>query len=363
MECDAPRVVIGADGFTQKILGRNNGAPHCPQVSGLVNLDSAGNFASHGGPHFIAVDHESRRVAAANYFVQLTPFGLPGTQIAGDDRVCMAWLTPTGELIRDDRFKDELNGSALRRVRQTAQLFLAEPRYYRSRKAAHAGVYRPSFKREGMRGVAMLEKHSTKIVDAVLLLVSAIIVLVIAWAESSLPAEGGSGPDFGLNGPGNRTYARASFPPDTVLVIYFGFTTCWRACPTALNAIAKAVEDLGEAGNRVQPIFVSLDPQREDPETVELYLKGFGDRFIGLRGSEDKVRAAASEFGVSVQRVRYSADPTDYTMVHSSSIIVLAPRKPDPIVVKPDSSAEEIRAVLVGVLARRRVIALPDDPW
>ena len=110
IECDAPRVVIGPDGFTKRILGHNNGAPDCPVETSSLNLDSEGNFASHGGPHFIAVDHESRRIAAANYFVQLTPFGLPGTLSAGDDRVCMAWLTPSGELTRDDRFKDELTG-------------------------------------------------------------------------------------------------------------------------------------------------------------------------------------------------------------------------------------------------------------
>jgi protein SCO1 len=196
----------------------------------------------------------------------------------------------------------------------------------------------------------MLKRHSAKIVDAVILLASAIAVLGIAWAESRLPAADDSGPNFGLIGPDNRTYTRASFPPDTVLVMYFGFTTCWRACPTALNAIAQAVENLGDAGNRVQPIFVSLDPQREDPETVGLYLEGFGDRFIGLRGSEDQLRAAASTFGVSVRRIRYSADPTDYTMVHSSPVIVLVPRKPNPIILKPDSSAEAIRAVLESAL-------------
>ena len=110
VEGDAPRVVIGPDGFTTRILGHNNGAQDCPVETGSLNLDSEGNFASHGGPHFIAVDHESRRIAAANYFVQLTPFGLPGTLSAGDDRVCMAWLTPAGELKRDDKFKDELTG-------------------------------------------------------------------------------------------------------------------------------------------------------------------------------------------------------------------------------------------------------------
>jgi protein SCO1/2 len=204
-----------------------------------------------------------------------------------------------------------------------------------------------------MRRTAMLNRRSTKIVDALLLLASAIAVLAIAWAETSLSAEGVSGPNFRLIGPDNRTYTRASFPSDAVLVVYFGFTTCWRACPTALNAIAQAVDGLGNAGERVQPIFISLDPQREEPETVDLYLKAFGDRFIGLSGSEDQVRATASDFGVSVQRIRYSTDPTDYTMVHSSPIIVLIASQPDPVVVKADSSAEEIRAVLDTALEPR----------
>ena len=198
----------------------------------------------------------------------------------------------------------------------------------------------------------MLNRRSTKIIHTVLVLASAIAILAIACAESSSSAERVSSPDFRLVGPDSRTYTRASFPSDAVLVIYFGFTTCWRACPTALNAIAQAVEDLGDAGERVQPIFISLDPRREEPEDVDLYLKAFRDRFIGLRGSQGQVRAAASEFGVSVQRIRYSADPIDYTMVHSSPVIALVPRKPDPVLVKPDSSAEEIRAILNDALER-----------
>ena len=198
----------------------------------------------------------------------------------------------------------------------------------------------------------MINKSSTRFVDALLMLASALAVLATAWAESGSPLDRASGPDFRLSGPDGRIYTRASFPSDAVLVIYFGFARCWRACPTALNAIAQAAEDLGDAGNRVQPIFISLDPQHEEPETIDLYLKAFGDRFIGLHGSEVQVQAAAADFGVSVQRIRYSADPTDYTMVHSSPVIILAPHKPEPILVKPDSSAEEIRAVLDNALGR-----------
>jgi len=110
VKCDAPPVIADANGMIQRITARNNGAEDCPTVTGTLNLDSPENFATHGGPHFLAFDHETRRVAAANYFVQLTPFDLPGLQEAGDDRVCMARLTQTGQLVLDTAFKDELTG-------------------------------------------------------------------------------------------------------------------------------------------------------------------------------------------------------------------------------------------------------------
>jgi hypothetical protein len=65
------------------------------------------------------------------------------------------------------------------------------------------------------------------------------------------------------------------------------------------------------------------------------------------------VRAAAAEFGVSIQRIRYSADPADYAMVHSSPVVVLIPGQRDPVIVRADSSSNEIRAVLVGAIERR----------
>jgi hypothetical protein len=111
VKCDAPPVVTDANGIIQLITARNNGAEDCPTVTGTLNLDSPENFATHSGPHFVAFDHETRRVvAAANYFVQLTPFNLPGLHEGGDDRVCMARLTQTGRLVLDTAFKDELTG-------------------------------------------------------------------------------------------------------------------------------------------------------------------------------------------------------------------------------------------------------------
>jgi hypothetical protein len=110
VQCAAPPVQTDADGIIQRITARNNGAADCPIATGERWLNSKANFESRGGPHFMAFNHETRRVAVANYFVQLTPFNLPGTHMAGDDRVCMLRLTHTGELVRDSAFKDELTG-------------------------------------------------------------------------------------------------------------------------------------------------------------------------------------------------------------------------------------------------------------
>ncbi|MGD9507622.1 MAG: hypothetical protein AB7I59_27085 [Geminicoccaceae bacterium] len=110
VECAAPPVRTDADGTIQRITARNNGAPDCPTVTGEVGLNSRENFDTRGGPHFLAFDHETRRVAVVNYFVQLTPFNLPGSHMAGDDRVCMARLTTKGDLVLDRAFKDELTG-------------------------------------------------------------------------------------------------------------------------------------------------------------------------------------------------------------------------------------------------------------
>jgi hypothetical protein len=134
VHCAAPPVVT-RQGIIQSIPARNNGAEDCPTVTGEVNLDSKENFDTHGGPHFLAYDHETRRFAASNYFVQLTPFNLPGLHEAGDDRVCMMKLTQTGRLVLDTAFKDELTGRPC--------VSMDRPKSYRWPNHGHAGAAKP----------------------------------------------------------------------------------------------------------------------------------------------------------------------------------------------------------------------------
>jgi hypothetical protein len=135
VKCDAPPVITDANGIIQRITARNNGAEDCPTVTGTLNLDSPENFATHSGPHFVAFDHETRRVAASNYFVQLTPFDLPGLHEAGDDRVCLARLTQTGQLVLDTAFKDELTGRPC--------VAMDRPASYRWPNRGHTGAAKP----------------------------------------------------------------------------------------------------------------------------------------------------------------------------------------------------------------------------
>lgn len=104
-------------------------------------------------------------------------------------------------------------------------------------------------------------------------------------------------------------------------VVYFGFTRCPDACPTTLYALGRALESPG--GFDIQPVFITLDPERDTPQVMDQYAKtnGFPAGLMGLTGSADQVRAAAAAF-----KVAYSKTPTadgDYTIDHTSFLYVM----------------------------------------
>jgi protein SCO1/2 len=147
-----------------------------------------------------------------------------------------------------------------------------------------------------------------------------------------------------------RAYSIESFPPESVLVIYFGYTTCLRACPTALDSIAEAIDDLGAQGATVRLVFVDMDPARAALVSLPLFMQSFGPSFLGLTGSSDAVEQAARAFKVQVERIQFSADPTDYAMTHTSAIFVMRPNDPHPSSLPATSSPDAIEAALRNAL-------------
>ena len=152
--------------------------------------------------------------------------------------------------------------------------------------------------------------------------------------------------NFHLVGPTGRAYSIESFPSGSVLAIYFGYTTCQRSCPTALNSIAEAIDRLGKLGAAVQPVFIDMDPERVGLVSIPAYMEAFGPRFLGLTGSFSDVQQAAKSFGVRVERIQLSADPTDYLMKHTSPIFVMRPSDPHPKALPATSSPMDIESAL-----------------
>jgi protein SCO1 len=108
-------------------------------------------------------------------------------------------------------------------------------------------------------------------------------------------------------------------------LIYFGYTLCPDACPTALNEIAGALQQLGPEAAQVQPLFITVDPARDTPKVMGEYVKAFDPRIVGLTGSPDAIAAAAREYRVYYAKVADKDAPDGYLMDHSSVIYVMRP--------------------------------------
>ncbi len=109
------------------------------------------------------------------------------------------------------------------------------------------------------------------------------------------------------------------------VVVFFGYTQCPDACPTTLAEIAEAKKLLGADGAKVQPVLISLDPERDKPEVLKAYVQNFGPDFIALRGTPEETAAVAKDFKVFYRKVPGST-PGSYTMDHSAASYVYDPK-------------------------------------
>lgn len=100
-----------------------------------------------------------------------------------------------------------------------------------------------------------------------------------------------------------------------VLLVIFGYTQCPDVCPTSLARAADIRRELGERGNRLQVLFVSVDPERDTPEILRAYTSAFDPTFVALRGTDAQTAEAAKAYGVFYRKVPTS---TSYTMDHSA---------------------------------------------
>ncbi len=106
-----------------------------------------------------------------------------------------------------------------------------------------------------------------------------------------------------------------------VVVMFFGYTQCPDVCPTSMAEIAEVRKQLGKDGEKVQALFVTVDPERDTPEVLKGYMGNFDPTFLALYTTPDKLAATAKDFKVYYKKVD-GKTPTSYTMDHSAGSYV-----------------------------------------
>jgi protein SCO1/2 len=164
-----------------------------------------------------------------------------------------------------------------------------------------------------------------------------VVAAASIWLGLHMAPQGGGGDAGGganIGGPftlvnaQGKTVRAADFDGQYRL-IYFGYTYCPDICPTTLVDMTRGLEKLAEnapaKAKRIKPIFISVDPQRDDVPAVRAYIENFHPRFAGLTGSPQQVKAAANAFHVFYEKVKQDRPEGEYLVNHSSYIYLLGP--------------------------------------
>ena len=130
--------------------------------------------------------------------------------------------------------------------------------------------------------------------------------------------------DLSLTDPDGERRSLAEFK-GRVVVVFFGFTQCPDVCPTTLVELAAVKKQLGADGERVQGLFVTVDPERDTPELLKAYVDNFGAGFIALRGTPEETLAAAKQFKVFYAKVPGKTE-SSYTIDHTAGSYLFDPQ-------------------------------------
>ena len=156
--------------------------------------------------------------------------------------------------------------------------------------------------------------------------------------------------DFALNDQDGKPRTLADFKGKAV-VIFFGYTHCPDVCPTTMAEMAAVMKELGPDADRVQVLFVTLDPERDTPALLKQYVPAFDPRFIGLSGDAEATAKVAKEFRVFYQKVPGKTEGS-YTMDHTAASYVFDPQGRVRLFVRhgqgPDPIVHDLKVLLAG---------------
>ena len=135
--------------------------------------------------------------------------------------------------------------------------------------------------------------------------------------DPALPA-----PEFELT-QGNGSNFRLSEKRGNVVLLFFGYTSCPDVCPTTLSEMKRVMADLGADAERVQVVFVTVDPQRDTAQKLKEYVSIFNPTFIGLSGSMEELEKVWSDFGVYREEEELPNSATGYLVNHTARVYLI----------------------------------------
>jgi len=150
---------------------------------------------------------------------------------------------------------------------------------------------------------------------------------IVSWLEGGKQDGAGIGEvsiggSFSLVDQNGRTVSDKDYRGKLQLV-YFGFTSCPDICPTALQTVAIALDELGAAASEVAPILITVDPERDTPAAMKEYVQAFHERLIGLTGTPEQIAAVAKAYRVYFQKVKLANSSLDYSVDHSGFLYLM----------------------------------------
>jgi protein SCO1/2 len=178
------------------------------------------------------------------------------------------------------------------------------------------------------------------------------IGVIAMWSYiSSGPRDAGYASAAGIGGPFSLVDQTGAPVTDKSYagryrLIYFGYTFCPDACPTELQVMAQAMDLLGPAAAKVQPIFITIDPARDTVQQMAAYVQQFDKRLVGLTGSPQQIADAAHAYKVYYAKAEAEGDPANYAMNHSSYVYLMDPAGKFVTVFSSDMDADKMAAAI-----------------
>ena len=174
-------------------------------------------------------------------------------------------------------------------------------------------------------------------------------------ASAADPLKGGvfdpprMAPDFTLRG-SDGSDLKLSRYRGKLVVLEFGYTSCFDVCPTSLAMLALARKKLGALANEVQVVYVTVDPERDTIAIIKPYLAAFDASFVGATGRPEQLAQVRKDYGISAAKVMLPGSKTAYTMSHSSFLYLIdkqgSLRSMMPFGSSADDVAHDIRILL-----------------